>query len=120
MVSYLINIIKAIVKSCHQYYYLSECSTSPEPWRVDWKFRMERKDNSICVAPGKTCNQLKIYSLVLACDINSKIGIKINKDQRLSCSGERIKFDYTNTEWSYHNVEEVTKEQFENCKVTRS
>ena len=37
----------------------------------------------------------------------------------MSCSGERIKFDYTNTEYSYHNVEEVTKEQFENCKVTR-
>ena len=47
---------------CHQYYYLPECSISPEPRRVDWKYRMERKDNSICVAPGKTCNQLKIYS----------------------------------------------------------
>ena len=58
-------------KPCHQYYYLPECSTSPEPRRVDWKYRMERKDNSICVAPGKICTQLKLYFWVLACNSNS-------------------------------------------------
>ena len=49
---------------CHQYYYLPECSISPEPRRVDWKYRMERKDNSICVAPGKTDSTTDIFLVV--------------------------------------------------------
>ena len=36
----------------------------------------------------------------------------------MSSTGDSINFEYTNTDASYHNVEEVSKEQFEDCKVT--
>ena len=31
--------------------------------------------------------------------------------------GESIKFDYRNTEDSYHNVKKVSKQQFEDCTI---
>ena len=34
--------------------------------------------------------------------------------QRLSCSGDKIKFEYTGTN---HNVIELTKEKYDNCEV---
>ena len=34
--------------------------------------------------------------------------------QRLSCAGDKIKFEYTGTN---HNVIELTKEKYDNCEV---
>ena len=32
-------------------------------------------------------------------------------------TGESIKFDYNNTEDSYHNVKKVSKQHFEDCRI---
>ena len=66
------------------------------PWNID----MERNNGNkeICAHPG----------------IDSYIKKSVNTTQRLSCAGDKIKFEYTGTN---HNVIELTKEKYDDCEV---